>query len=317
MEILKQMCQQKQEQPSPNAQLTPKDSVGATDSEPASQLIPGAMGEVPGEQVEDQAPQAQTPVELPPSKYRAFVPVCGEYVPVTTAAEEQGDIDFEAEKQAIEAQFCALEKALDDGTMERSEIKKKFEILTNQAARLRRLQAAQQAKDAPSSTMKPPVRLTPVNPDIQAPVKLAPLAPPTLAPLTSAEGGAAPTMAVVHWKGVTKKKFVVYKENILEKYGSGAEGVKSIERIPNRILITVPVAAVMLQILADESLDPRPEPYRLPGGNAPPKAASGLSKPGALQANASNLLAPPDGLAPLRSPSSLSNTRAPSPFAVR
>ena len=130
------------------------------------------------------------------------------------------------------------------------------------------------------------------------------------------DGGAVPTMAVVHWKGVTKKKFVVYKETILEKYGNGPEGIKSIERIPNRILITVPIGDVMLKMLADESLDPRPEPYKLPGGNAPPKPASNLAKAGALRDNAS-VLAPPDGLAPLRSPSGSMAPRAPSPFAAR
>eukprot|EP00656_Telonema_subtile_P023798 TRINITY_DN2540_c0_g1_i4.p1 TRINITY_DN2540_c0_g1~~TRINITY_DN2540_c0_g1_i4.p1 ORF type:complete len:222 (-),score=16.22 TRINITY_DN2540_c0_g1_i4:204-869(-) len=206
---------------------------------------------------------------------------------------------------AIEAQFCSLEKALDEGTMERADIEKQFEVLTNQAARLRRLQAAAQEQEAPSSEPKPPVKLAPVNPP----------GPVTLAPLSVSEGsGSTSTMAVVHWKGVTKKKFVVYRDNILEKYGDGPTGIKSIERIPNRILITVPVPEVMMMILADESLDPRPEPYKLPGGNSAPKPATTLSKPGALQASSSSLLAPPDGLAPLRSPSKLGAPRAPSPF---
>jgi len=193
--------------------------------------------------------------------------------------------------------------------MERSEIERQFEQLTNQAARLRRLQAASKSKgesSKASTPSKPPVKLAPVA----APAQLAPLVP------GGAEGAnVTPTMAVVHWKGVTKKKFVVYRDAIIAKYGEGPEGIKNIERIPNRILITVPVADVMLKILEDETLDPRPEPYRLPGGNAALKPVSGLSKPGALQANASNLLAPPDGLAPLRSPSSQGIQRTASPFA--
>jgi len=228
------------------------------------------------------------------------VPVGGEYVQVKNV----NDIDFEAEKAKIEAEFCSLEKALDEGTMARVDIEKRFEVLTNEAARLRRLQAEQ--KEAQKETLK--------EPPMKAPVKLAPVAAPA-AP--AADGSSpVPTMAVVHWKGVTKKKFVVYKEAILEKYGSGAEGIKSIERIPNRILITVPVAEVMVKLLADEALEPRPEPYKLPGGNALPKPASTLAKAGALGRNAS-VLAPPDGLAPLRSPSNGLAPRAPSPFATR
>lgn len=286
-------------------------------------VLPGAMGEEQSDPsanagiADKQAPEGLS--EPPtPSKYKAFVPVRGEYVPVVAALEDNGNIDFDAEKQAIEAQFCVLEKALDEGTMERSEIERQFEVLTNQAARLRRLQAAAHARDASTdssepASSKPPVKLAPVAP----PAQLAPLAPPkTLAPLAAAEGASAtPTMAVVHWKGVTKKKFVVYRDAIIAKYGEGPDGIKNIERIPNRILITAPAAEVMIQILADETLDPRPEPYRLPGGNSAPKPASGLSKPGALQANASSLLAPPDGLAPLRSPSSNAQVRAASPFA--
>ena len=49
---------------------------------------------------------------------------------------------------------------------------------------------------------------------------------------------------VVHWKGVTKKVFVPYKEMLLAKYGSGDGGIKTIEKIPNKILITVPLAEV-------------------------------------------------------------------------
>lgn len=308
--------------PSPSAEetkvtTTDKENQNPQDSnDPLPDPLPGAMGEEQGipssnaPTVDKKVPEDETAAE-PPSKYRAFVPVRGEYVPVAAAVEDQGDIDFEAEKQKIEAQFCVLEKALDEGTMPRSEIESQFESLTNQAARLRRLQAAAEAKAAPQTSSKPPVKLVPSA----SPAQLAPLAPKTLAPIAAAEGaGATPTMAVVHWKGVTKKKFVVYRDAIVEKYGDGPDGIKSIERIPNRILITVPVAEVMLKILADESLDPRPEPYRLPGGHSAPKPASGLSKPGALQANSSSLLAPPDGLAPLRSPSSQANVRTASPF---
>ena len=53
---------------------------------------------------------------------------------------------------------------------------------------------------------------------------------------------------MVHWKGVTKKVFTPYKEHLLEKYGSGDDGIKTIEKIPNRILITVPVAEVWLEV---------------------------------------------------------------------
>jgi len=70
----------------------------------------------------------------------------------------------------------------------------------------------------------------------------------------------AATMAVVHWKGVTKKQFTPYKEHLLEKYGLG---IKTIDKIPNRILISVSNAEVMLKLLADTELDPRPEPYML------------------------------------------------------
>jgi len=67
--------------------------------------LPGALGEEQGEPVvNNQASEVRDEASAPPSKYRAFMPVHGEYVPVTSAAPtEQGDIDFEAEKQAIEA----------------------------------------------------------------------------------------------------------------------------------------------------------------------------------------------------------------------
>eukprot|EP00656_Telonema_subtile_P023801 TRINITY_DN2540_c0_g1_i7.p1 TRINITY_DN2540_c0_g1~~TRINITY_DN2540_c0_g1_i7.p1 ORF type:complete len:381 (-),score=33.25 TRINITY_DN2540_c0_g1_i7:204-1346(-) len=270
--------------------------------ESPQQLLPGALAEECS--AAEPTMKEETNTEATP-KYKAFVPVRGEFVPVSSSSAEGSTIDFDGEKMAIEAQFCSLEKALDEGTMERADIEKQFEVLTNQAARLRRLQAAAQEQEAPSSEPKPPVKLAPVNPP----------GPVTLAPLSVSEGsGSTSTMAVVHWKGVTKKKFVVYRDNILEKYGDGPTGIKSIERIPNRILITVPVPEVMMMILADESLDPRPEPYKLPGGNSAPKPATTLSKPGALQASSSSLLAPPDGLAPLRSPSKLGAPRAPSPF---
>lgn len=309
-------------QPDPATDETQKST--HTSFEPASpvpaspQALPGALAETsaPGSPC---SPAKDDGVIEAPSKYKAFVPVGGEYVPVTAAPEavsEGASIDFEGEKLAIEAQFCSLEKALDEGTMERAEIERQFEMLTNQAARLRRLQAATQQAEK-QSPAKQPEQQAPVQ-ESKPPVKLAPVSaapgPPTLAPLASASSG-TPTMAVVHWKGVTKKKFVLYKDAIIQKYGDGSEGIKSIERIPNRILITVPTAEVMLRILADDSLDPRPEPYKLPGGNAAPKPATTLSKPGALGVN-NSLLGPPDGLAPLRSPSKLGQARVPSPFAA-
>ena len=52
---------------------------------------------------------------------------------------------------------------------------------------------------------------------------------------------------MVHWKGVTKKMFTPYKEHLVEKYGRGNDGIKTIDKIPNRILITVPKAEVRLE----------------------------------------------------------------------
>ena len=49
---------------------------------------------------------------------------------------------------------------------------------------------------------------------------------------------------VVHWKGVTKKQFTPYKEHLLEKYGLG---IKTIDKIPNRIVISVSNAEVQLE----------------------------------------------------------------------
>eukprot|EP00658_Telonema_sp_P-2_P000334 TRINITY_DN1011_c0_g1_i16.p1 TRINITY_DN1011_c0_g1~~TRINITY_DN1011_c0_g1_i16.p1 ORF type:complete len:386 (-),score=73.27 TRINITY_DN1011_c0_g1_i16:424-1581(-) len=307
----------------------PEDLVGvkAESAVQETESLPGALQDSAGGSPQPTCANSEpTSVEQKSSspKYKAYVPVRGEYVPVSFAPADLNSIDFDAEKMKIEQQFCTLEKALDEGTMERPEIEKQFEMLTNQAARLRRLQAQQQAQREDGSAQQaapssPPVRLAPVGPAAiprSTPTSLAPLAP---------AAGLMPTMAVVHWKGVTKKKFKEYKETILGIYGEGAEGIKSIERIPNRILITVPCAEVMMKLLSDTTLDDlnmRPEPYRLPGGTAaaPPKAATGLSKPGALHANASSLLAPPDGLAPLRSPSTLGNAtlqpRAASPFTA-
>merc|ERR1711959_330198 len=93
-------------------------------------------------------------------------------------------------------------------------------------------------------------------------------------------------MAVVHWKKVTKEQFLEYRTKLVEKYGSGSDAIKSVERIPNRILITAPVAAVMERILADEDLDPRPEPYKLPSSSAPKPAA--VLKPPVLAGGPAN-----------------------------
>lgn len=49
---------------------------------------------------------------------------------------------------------------------------------------------------------------------------------------------------VVHWKKVTKEQFLEYRQTLLDKYGHGPDAIKSMERIPNRILITAPVAEV-------------------------------------------------------------------------
>ena len=102
-------------------------------------------------------------------------------------------------------------------------------------------------------------------------------------------------MAVVHWTKVTKDQYTEYKAKLIEKYGSGTEAIKSVERIPNRIIITAPVSAVMDKILADTELDPRPEPYVMPGKNASPQKSS-APKP---VISATGNLPPPSKLAPV------------------
>lgn len=201
-----------------------------------------------------------TPAKLPTvavAKYGASVSVGnGKFMPVgsnpnTPVAQK---IDFEAEKAKIEAEFTALEAHLDAGTRDRAEIEKEFEELTGKADRLRRLQEAEQAANrhqhAPRATQLAPVQVA----------------------QRSVEDRNIPSMAVVHWKKVTKAEYLAYKEKLLDRYGAGTDKVKSVERIPNRIIITAPVSFVMEKILADTDLNPRPEPYVMPGKGGAPAA---------------------------------------------
>lgn len=225
-----------------------------------------------------------TPAKLPTvtvAKYGASVSVGnGKFMPVgsnpnTPVATK---IDFEAEKAKIEAAFTALEAHLDAGTRDRGDIEKEFEILTGKADRLRRLQEAEQAANrhqhAPRATQLAPVQVAE----------------------RSAEDRNTPSMAVVHWKKVTKAEYQAYKEKLIDRYGAGTEKVKSVERIPNRIIITAPVSTVMEQILADEDLNPRPEPYVMPGkgGASAPKQPPSLAPLAPLSPLTSVL--PPRGL---------------------
>lgn len=187
-----------------------------------------------------------TPSTPSKARYAASIDVGnGNYIPVGSGAAPATKIDFEAEKGKIEEQFAALERALDGGSMERERIEQEFEALTHKADTLRRLEEAEKAA-ARNQTSRPtslaPVRVT-----------------------HKRRNSTTCSMAVVHWKKVSKEQFAGYKEALLAKYGQGDHAVKSIQKIPNRILITAPNAVVMEAILNDPSLDPRPEPYIMPG----------------------------------------------------
>merc|ERR1712147_453411 len=76
-------------------------------------------------------------------KYGASIPVGGKFVPVGSSpvvAPTASKIDFAAAKAAIEAEFTELEEQLDSGARDRADIERDFDILTNKAATLRRLQ---------------------------------------------------------------------------------------------------------------------------------------------------------------------------------
>lgn len=202
------------------------------------------------------SPVNLTPGSLAPLKtgprYGASVPVGGgKFVPVgsgLSAIPVAQKIDFESEKAKIEEEFTKLEEELDSGKKDRAEIEREFDALTRKADTLRRLQdaeaAAGRAQLVPRATQLAPVRIA-IRPVARDPN--------------------IPSMAVVHWKKVTKEQYEIYKAALIEKYGSGADKIKTIQKIPNRILITAPIPAVMERILADVDLDPRPEPYEMPG----------------------------------------------------
>jgi len=227
-------------------------------------------------------------------KYGASIPVGGgKFVPVgsspAVAAPTASKIDFAAEKAKIEAEFTELEAQLDSGARDRAEIEKDFDILTNKAATLRRLQEADAAANRAQMTANRPAQLAPVR----------------VAQLSAPRDPAIPSMAVVHWKGVTKAQYLEYKEKLLAKYGSGKEIFKSVEKIPNRILITAPNPAVMSKVLADEELDPRPEPYKLPTRAAPLPAVQPAKKPAMAASLAPAAGSLPPLAAPLAAPSNL------------
>lgn len=217
----------------------------------------GGMSSPPSEQTaEPSSTEKKSTV-----KYGAAIPVGGgRFVPVGTGATggaaSQSKIDFQAEKDKIEAEFTKLEEQLDSGARAREDIEKDFDALTQKAATLRRLQEADAAANRAQIAQRP-----------------APLAPVRVAQLQAPRDPAIPSMAVVHWKGVTKPQFLEYREKLHAKYGKEKSDIKSVERIPNRILITAPNPTIMQQILADEELDPRPEPYKLPSSAAPKPAA--------------------------------------------
>lgn len=223
-----------------------------------------SLNVVAGESPASGAQLPASPVKQPRAKYGASIPIGGgKFVPVgTTAIPVANKMDFEAEKNKIEQEFTKLEEQLDAGTRDRNDIEREFDALTHKADTLRRLQdaeaAASQARLAPRATQLAPVAVA------QRPAPRVP---------------AIPSMAVVHWKKVTKEQFQNYRSIIIDKYGSGKDLVKSIERIPNRILITAPVPAVMQRILEDEELEPRPEPYQLPSAKQVPPVLAPLRTP--------------------------------------
>lgn len=283
---------------SPSSSPSPSPAGPASASEPAEPNPASPAMKVScdagdgGESAAASAPSPKYSAAIPVGNNQ-FRPVGSNAVGVATPVGMPSGpkIDFEAEKKKIEEGFAQLEEALDNGTKGRDEIEREFDELQKKAATLKRLQAAEEA--AAKAALAP--RAAP------AALAAAPMTggggppPPVHIPKTMAEPrdhGAKPSMAVVHWKGVTKAMFQEYREKLLEKYGTGPDKVKSVERIPNRILITAPEWEVMEKILADEDLEPRPEPYKLPTGakGPPPKATSALAKPG--------------GLAPLVGPSS-------------
>jgi len=217
------------------------------------------------------------PVTPSKARYGASIDVGnGNFIPVgSSAAPAPAKIDFEAEKAKIEEQFSRLEAELDDGSKERDEIEREFESLTHKADTLRRLQEADKAANKAQAG----------RPSSLAPVRVA---------VHKRRDSATCSMAVVHWKKVTKEEFTRYKAALVDKYGQGEHAIKSIQKIPNRILITAPNSAVMEAILADESLNPRPEPYVMPGaGNSP-------AKPLPPVANKLAPMAPIGGLPPLQ-----------------
>jgi len=230
-----------------------------------------------------------SPTPLPPiasgPKYAASIPLPdGNFLPVGSSAPVTESVDFEAEKAKIEAEFTKLEEQLDAGTHDRAEIEKEFDLLTKKADALRRqesqtakpLQVAESVATTASAPVATPVAapLPPLAASASKPMSLQPLQP--LQPLqgagrTAQRDPSKPTMAIVHWPKVTKDQYKEYREKLIAKYGSGPDMIKSTERIPNRIIITAPISEVMERILADEELDPRPEPYKLPtkgGSNA-------------------------------------------------
>ena len=260
--------------PSPQKELTPNQKPStAVDPPTDSNATTSPPKDTESEPLPSQsANEPPAVVESPckPKVYGASIDVGnGRFVPVGSAT-QGSKIDFESEKAKIEEQFSALEAQLDAGTRPREEIEAEFAALTHKADTLRRLQEAEKALNR--APMGRPKSLAPVKVTRKASI-----------------GSSTPSMAVVHWKKVSKEEHAEYKAKLLEKYGHGPELVKSVERIPNRILITAPVPSIMEAILADESLRPRPEPYVLPGKGATPIKAP---PPPPLQKLASEKLSP-------------------------
>ena len=68
------------------------------------------------------------------------------------------------------------------------------------------------------------------------------------------------TKLVVHWKGVKKADYQAFRTALEHKY---PQSILAAERIPNKILLTVK-ATEAGQLLADDELSHRIEPYQLP-----------------------------------------------------